>query len=85
MPKINICPVCEAQDFIFSCLRGDGKKIITCTRCGIGLLDMIPDDKEIDAIYDKDYFFIIRAIKLDMVIPRDLMERFLVDLLMRCY
>lgn len=57
MREIRKCPVCRGLKFAFACVRGDGKTVMRCTHCGLGILDVTPNAKEIDSIYGKDYFF----------------------------
>jgi glycosyltransferase involved in cell wall biosynthesis/SAM-dependent methyltransferase len=48
------CAVCGCEDFVPLARRSDGVQVVRCARCGMGVIDAIPDD--LMAYYGDDYF-----------------------------
>ena len=48
------CAVCGCKRFVPFAQRSDGRHIVRCTQCGMGVIDHIPDD--LLALYGDDYY-----------------------------
>ncbi len=52
---VRECPVCSSSDFINAGKRKDSAKVSKCRNCGVGFLNPMPTDREIQEMYS-DYY-----------------------------
>ena len=51
----SACPICGDTD-IRPMVRKGGVNIVRCRGCGVGFQDPLPDENDLEAIYDSGYF-----------------------------
>ena len=50
----RVCTICKHKGFQYLQVRSDGKMVIRCEECHMGVLDRVPED--LSVFYDDDYY-----------------------------
>jgi 2-polyprenyl-3-methyl-5-hydroxy-6-metoxy-1,4-benzoquinol methylase len=54
MKKTAICNICGSAELTLLAKRSDDQAVLVCKRCGMGVVDLIPEDTSV--LYDDSYY-----------------------------